>query len=99
MGFTTSVSGNQSIRIQGKKSMWITPSGITRYNLQEKDLVKVHLENGATVGNGSGGGYSYSRKLKPSIEWYMHASIYNKISKVNAIVHTHSPYTLLLLYP
>ena len=24
--------------------MWITPSGIPRYNLQEKDLVKVHLE-------------------------------------------------------
>ena len=96
MGFTTSVSGNQSIRIQGKKSMWITPSGIPRYNLQEKDLVNVHLERGPRVGNGGSGGNSNSRKLKPSIEWYMHASIYNKISKVNAIVHTHSPFTLAI---
>lgn len=83
MGFTSPVSGNHSIRIQNKKWMWITPSGVPRYNLQDKDLVKVHLETGNTVG-----------RLKPSIEWYMHVSIYKKLGKVNAIVHTHSPYTL-----
>jgi len=88
MGLTSSVSGNHSIRIQGKKWMWITPSGIPRYNLQEKDLVKVHLEMDRTVSRGN------SAKLKPSIEWCMHASIYNKLSNVNAVVHTHSPYTL-----
>ena len=88
MGLTSSVSGNHSIRIQGKKWMWITPSGIPRYNLQEKDLVKVHLETDRTVSRGN------SAKLKPSIEWHMHASIYNKLSNVNAVVHTHSPYTL-----
>ncbi|MFL6319312.1 MAG: class II aldolase/adducin family protein [Nitrososphaeraceae archaeon] len=93
MGLTSSVSGNHSIRIQGKKSMWITPSGIPRYNLQEKDLVKVHLETDRTVSCGSS---STSAKLKPSIEWRMHASIYNKLSKVNAVVHTHSPYTLAI---
>jgi L-fuculose-phosphate aldolase len=63
--------------------MWITPSGIPRYNLQEEDLVKVHLETGNTLG-----------RLIPSIEWYMHVSIYKKLGKVNAIVHSHSPYTL-----
>ena len=93
MGLTSSVSGNHSIRIQGKKSMWITPSGIPRYNLQEKDLVKVHLETDGIVSHGSS---STSAKLKPSIEWRMHASIYNKLSKVNAVVHTHSPYTLAI---
>ena len=82
MGFTSPVSGNHSIRIQDKW-MWITPSSIPRYTLKEKDLVKVHLESGKT-GSGS----------KPSIEWRMHVSIYDKLSKVNAIVHTHSPYTL-----
>jgi ribulose-5-phosphate 4-epimerase/fuculose-1-phosphate aldolase len=95
MGLTSSVSGNHSIRIQGKKSMWITPSGIPRYNLQEKDLVKVHLETDRTVSR-SNSGNSDSAKLKPSIEWRMHASIYNKRSKVNAVVHTHSPYTLAI---
>jgi len=88
MGLTSSVSGNHSIRIQGKRWMWITPSGIPRYNLQEKDLVKVYLETDRTVSRGN------SARLKPSIEWRMHASIYNKLSNVNAVVHTHSPYTL-----
>jgi len=36
--------------------MWITPSGIPRYNLHEEDLVKVNLETGKTIG-----------RLKPSI--------------------------------
>jgi L-fuculose-phosphate aldolase len=82
MGFTSPVSGNHSIKIENTKWMWITPSGVPRYNLREEDLVKVNLKTGRTLG-----------KLKPSIEWYMHLSIYKK-SKVNAIVHTHSPYTL-----
>ena len=82
MGFTSPVSGNHSIKIENTKWMWITPSGVPRYNLREGDLVKVHLKTGRSLG-----------KLKPSIEWYMHLSIYKK-SKVNAIVHTHSPYTL-----
>ncbi len=85
MGFTSPVSGNHSIRIPKNESwMWITPSGIPRYHLKEKDLIKVNLENGSTISNG----------VKPSIEWYMHASIYNKIKTIKAIVHTHSPYTL-----
>ena len=92
MGLTSSVSGNHSIRIQGKKWMWITPSGIPRYNLQEKDLVKLHLQTGRIVSRESNS--TPNTKLKPSIEWRMHASIYNKLSSVNAVVHTHSPYTL-----
>jgi len=83
MGFTSPVSGNHSVRMQNKKWMWITPSGVPRYNLQEEDLVKAQLETGKTLG-----------RVKPSIECYMHISIYKKLGKVNAIVHTHSPYTL-----
>lgn len=96
MGLTSSVSGNHSIRIQGKKWMWITPSGIPRYNLQEKDLVKLHLQTDEIVSRGSSSSTNtkLKAKLKPSIEWRMHASIYNKLSNVNAVVHTHSPYTL-----
>ena len=83
MGFTSPVSGNHSVRIRNKKWMWITPSGIPRYNLQVKDLVRVNLETSETIG-----------KLKPSIEWQMHTSIYRRLSQVNAVIHTHSPYTL-----
>ena len=93
MGLTSSVSGNHSIRIPGTKSMWITPSGIPRHNLQEEDLVRVHLETGRMI---PAGGNSSDRGLKPSIEWRMHTSIYNKLLNVNAVVHTHSPYTLAI---
>ncbi|HEY7569937.1 MAG TPA: class II aldolase/adducin family protein, partial [Nitrososphaeraceae archaeon] len=93
MGLTSSVSGNHSIRIRGKNSMWITPSGIPRYNLQEKDLVKVKLD---TSRKSSRDDRNSSTILKPSIEWRMHASIYNILPKINAVVHTHSPYTLAM---
>jgi len=73
--------------------MWITPSGIPRYNLQEKDLVKVKLD---TSRKSSHDDRSSSTILKPSIEWRMHASIYNIMPKINAVVHTHSPYTLAM---
>ena len=70
MGYTSSVSGNQSIRIPGKKSMWITPSGVPRYNLKKKDLVKVGLENGTILGGGGGSKISdknSSNRLKPTL--------------------------------
>ena len=65
--------------------MWITPSGIPRYNLKEKDLVKVNLETMKARG-----------RLKPSTEWHMHEAVYKRLEDINAIVHTHSPYTLAI---
>jgi L-fuculose-phosphate aldolase len=85
MGYTSPISGNHSFRAQNKNWMWITPSGIPRYNLKEKDLVMVNIQNGKTAS---------SQERKPSSEWYMHASIYNRSTHINAVVHTHSPYTL-----
>lgn len=80
MGFTTSVAGNHSIRIG--RSMWITPSGVPRYKLKTADLVKVDLKTGEVAGR------------RPSIELGMHKSIFNSRSDINAIVHTHSPFTI-----
>lgn len=54
--------------------------------------MKLHLQTGRIVSHESNS--SPNTKLKPSIEWRMHASIYNKLSSVNAVVHTHRPYTL-----
>jgi len=51
--------------------------------LKDKDLVKINLHTGKALGS-----------RKPSIEAHMHASIYKQASSINAIVHTHSPYTL-----
>src|SRR5919202_2372875 len=82
MGLTTSVSGNHSVRSRDRW-MWITPSGIPRYKMRSNDLVKVHTVTGKIIGN-----------IRPSIELNLHRNIYNKRMDVNAIVHTHSPFTI-----
>jgi L-fuculose-phosphate aldolase len=82
MGLTTSVSGNHSIRFRNKW-MWITPSGISRYKMHPHHLVKVQLKTSKVFGN-----------IRPSIELNLHRNIYNKRLDVNAIVHTHSPFTI-----
>ena len=51
--------------------------------MRTNDLVKVDLKTGRAAG-----------RIKPSIELDMHRSIYNIRPDVNAIVHTHSPYTI-----
>ena len=81
-GFTSSISGNHSIRVK-KDYIWITPSRIPRYYIKENDLVKVNIKTGKFYG-----------KLKPSTEWKMHVCIYRKMENINAVIHTHSPYTL-----
>lgn len=82
MGLTTSVSGNHSFR-SGSNWMWITPSGVPRHRIREADLVKANLRTGKVQG-----------KMKPSIELEMHRAIYNVASDVNAVIHTHSPFTI-----
>jgi L-fuculose-phosphate aldolase len=82
MGLTTSISGNHSVRFR-KNWMWITPSGFSRYKIQAKHLVKVHLRTGKAFGN-----------IRPSIEFNLHRNIYNNRHDINAIVHTHSPFTI-----
>jgi L-fuculose-phosphate aldolase len=54
-----------------------------RYNIRAGDLVKVDLKTGRASGS-----------TKPSIELEMHRSIYSVRHDINAIVHTHSPFTI-----
>jgi L-fuculose-phosphate aldolase len=82
LGLTTSVSGNHSIRVRNGW-MWITPSGLSRYKIRPNNLVKVNLKTGKAFGN-----------IRPSIELNVHRNIYNNRQDVNAIVHTHSPFTI-----
>ncbi len=82
MGYTTSISGNHSIRFRNRW-MWITPSGISRYKMHPNHLVRVDLKTSKVFGN-----------IRPSIELNLHRNIYNKRMDVNAIIHTHSPFTI-----
>jgi ribulose-5-phosphate 4-epimerase/fuculose-1-phosphate aldolase len=67
--------------------MVITPSEVPRYLLRTADLVTIDLATGKIVGMGK-------RKRKPSIEHNMHRQIDAARPDANAVVHTHSPYTI-----
>lgn len=73
-------SGNISIR---KGSfIYITPSGISKDELDEKKLSHIDI-NGNILNN-----------IKPSSEFRMHIEIYRKRKDINAIIHAHPPFTL-----
>jgi L-fuculose-phosphate aldolase len=55
----------------------------TRYKIQAKHLVKVHLRTGKAFGN-----------IRPSIRFNLHRKIYNNRQDISAVVHTHSPFTI-----
>ena len=81
-GLMTGVGGNASARVTGSEEVWITPSGLYKPELGPEDLVKIDLDGRVVEG-----------ALKPSMEWYFHAAIYKRRFDVNAVLHTHSPYT------
>lgn len=81
LGLTTSVSGNQSVRTG--EWIWITPSAVPRYDMRASDLVRVCALSGKAMGN-----------RRPSIETELHVRIYQACPQINAIIHTHSPFTI-----
>ena len=72
-------SGNVSIRLGDHIA--ITPTLKAINGLNEDDVVLVDMDGNVLT------------KGKPSSEVGMHLAIYKKRSDVNAIIHTHSPYT------
>lgn len=81
-GLMTGVGGNASVRLMGFEELWITPSGLYKPELKPSDLVKIDLEGKILEG-----------VFKPSMEWYFHTAIYKKRADINAVLHTHSPFT------
>lgn len=81
-GLVPSGGGNHSARMPGSNEIWITPSGYPRSHTMPEELVKIDLEGNVLEGS-----------LRPSIEVPFHTEIYKKRPDVNAVVHTHSPYT------
>ena len=72
-------SGNVSIRLGNYIA--ITPTLKAMNDLNEDDIILVDMKSNVLT------------KGKPSSEVGMHLAIYKKRSDVNAIIHTHSPYT------
>lgn len=76
-GLTTLSGGNISMR-EGD-ALWITPSGIDKGCLTERDVVHVTAD-GTVTG-----------EYRPSSEYPFHQAIYAARDDVRVIIHTHSP--------
>jgi L-fuculose-phosphate aldolase len=77
-GMTTTSGGNLSIK-DHNGDIWISPSGVDKGSLTEKDIVCIKA-NGEIIGN-----------HKPSIEYPFHKSVYESRPDVNAVLHAHPP--------
>jgi len=79
-GLVTGTAGNVSAR--HSRGMLLTPTRVHADDLTPESLVELTLA-GAVSGEG-----------RPSLEWRLHAAIYERRADVSAIVHTHSPYAV-----
>lgn len=81
-GMVSVGGGNHSFRQINRDRIWITPSGYPRSHLMTRDLVSIDLDGNIISGN-----------LKPTIEVPFHIEIYKVRPDINAVCHTHNPYT------
>lgn len=77
-GMTTTSGGNLSIR-DDNGDIWITPAGIDKGSLTNKDIVQVKPD-GTVIG-----------KHRPSSELPFHQSTYKQRPDVGAVLHAHPP--------
>lgn len=74
-------SGNLSVFDRKSGKIYITPGSFPYEEMTPEDIMAIDLDGNILEG-----------KHSPSSEWRMHAAIYRADKRVNAIVHTHSPY-------
>ena len=83
-GLNRGASGNVSVR--DGDHMLITPSGIPPRDIRPDEVARMPL-----AGNGEWDG-----PMKPSVEWRFHRDILNARPDMNAVVHTHAPWSTVL---
>ncbi|MEM0021273.1 MAG: class II aldolase/adducin family protein [Fervidicoccaceae archaeon] len=84
-GLVSSLGGNVSARSEDNSRIFITPSGVPKWEIFEEDVVVVDPEGRIIEGT-----------QKPSSELPSHLLIYRKRDEVHAIVHAHPPYAIAL---
>lgn len=80
-GLMAGTSGNFSAYDRQLDIMAITPSGID-YDVMTSADIAIVAHNGQLI----------SGTYAPSSEWQMHLLIYQKMTQITGIAHTHSPY-------
>ncbi|MFW9970437.1 MAG: class II aldolase/adducin family protein [Candidatus Odinarchaeota archaeon] len=84
-GLVDAGEGNVSVRNGKKEEFFITPSFNQYDTLKKEEIVHLNFE-----------GISLSTGKLPSSEAKMHIAIYKSRPKVQAIIHTHSPFATML---
>jgi L-ribulose-5-phosphate 4-epimerase len=82
-GLQTGTGGNISVRVSGSDLMVVKASGIAFDECIYDNIIVTDFEGKVIEGN-----------LKPTQEFVLHASLYQKYRNIGAIVHTHSPYSI-----
>lgn len=86
-GLQTGTGGNISVRVPETDLMVVKASGVAFDECVHNNIVVTDLEGKVIEGN-----------LKPTQELVLHASLYKKYDNIQAIVHTHSPYSIAWTY-
>lgn len=74
-------NGNVSAVDRESGRIVITPAAYDYERMTEDDIVVIDFD-----------GKKLEGELEPSSEWKMHSVIYQRVERVGAVVHTHSPY-------
>ncbi|MFN3603345.1 MAG: class II aldolase/adducin family protein [Leptonema sp. (in: bacteria)] len=85
-GFVVAYEGNLSIRLN-ENYILVTPSKFCKGKLQTKDLVIVDKEGNLVYSENS---------LQPTSEILMHLAVYKHRKDINAVIHSHPPYSIAL---
>ncbi|MFX1384770.1 MAG: class II aldolase/adducin family protein [Promethearchaeota archaeon] len=84
-GLVEAGEGNVSVRNGRKEEFFITPSFNQYETLKASEIVHLNFE-----------GTAFSSGKLPSTEAKMHIAIYKSRPKVQAVIHTHSPFATML---
>jgi L-fuculose-phosphate aldolase len=82
LGINQGTSGNISLRHDG--GLLITPTSVPYEAMQPEQIVYMSLDG------------SFDPAQRPSSEWRFHLDILRARPEVNAVVHTHPPYSTIL---
>lgn len=80
-GKTTGSSANMSFR--HNDLIYISASGSCFGTMTEEDFTAIHMDGTPAAGR------------KPSKEWPLHLALYEKSRETEAVIHTHSTYSVL----
>ena len=81
----TGTGGNLSVRIPGTDLMIVKPSGFSYGQCSEENITITDFQ-----------GNLQEDLYKPTRESTLHGNLYARYPKIGGIVHTHSPYSILI---